>query len=160
THAWLERWSGEVANIALVVIALGSIAVRQPFTLGYAKEQAPREMWTNPGFLRTNYVLTWAWAIAFGIEAASGFYGDLVLDDSNNIRTAWISQTLPPIIAAQFTSWYPERVRALASIAGGEMGIRPPPLGDFLAQITPWISIIGVIVLSMDEGPWWVGVGL
>src|SRR5690606_27521160 len=38
THAWLERWSGEVANVALVVIALGSIAVRQPFTLAYAKE--------------------------------------------------------------------------------------------------------------------------
>ena len=79
THAWLERWSGEVANLALVAIAVGSILIRQPFTLAYAKEQAPRELWTNPVFLRTNYVLTWVWAIAFMIEAASGLYGDAVL---------------------------------------------------------------------------------
>jgi hypothetical protein len=154
THAWLERWSGEVANVALVAIALGSILVRQPFTLAYAKEQAPRELWDNPVFLRTNYLITWAWAIAFLIEAASGFYGDLVLDDSNNIWTGWIIQTFPLIVAAQFTLWYPERVEALGA------GVRAPPIGDFVAQVTPWISIVGVIVLATGEGPWWLGVGL
>lgn len=157
THAWLERWSGEVANIALVVIALGSIALRQPFTLAYAKESAPRELWSNPVFLRTNYVITWAWAIAFGIEAASGFYGDLVLDDSNNIWTGWIIQTFPLIVAAQFTLWYPQRIRALGALERGER-VRVPPVGDFLAQVTPWLTVIGIIVLSMDE-PWWLGVG-
>jgi hypothetical protein len=157
THAWLERWSGEVANIALVVIALGSIALRQPFTLAYAKESTPRELWSNPVFLRTNYVITWAWAIAFGIEAASGFYGDLVLDDSNNIWTGWIIQTFPLIVAAQFTLWYPQRIRALGALERGET-VRVPPLGDFLAQVTPWLTVIGIIVLSMDE-PWWLGVG-
>ncbi|MDO8211641.1 hypothetical protein [Conexibacter sp. CPCC 206217] len=159
THAWLERWSGEVANIALVVIAVGSILVRQPFTLAYAKESAPRELWKNPVFLRTNYLITWAWAIAFLIEAASGFYGDLVLDDSNNIWTGWIIQTFPMIVAAQFTLWYPQRVRALGIVAqGGEA--RVPPIGDFVAMVTPWISIVGVIALSMDAGPWWLGAGL
>lgn len=157
THTWLERWSGEIANVALVVIALGSIAARRPFTLAYAREQAPRELWTDPVFLRTNYLITWAWAIAFLIEAASGFYGDLVLDDSNNIWTGWIIQTLPLIVAAQFTIWYPERVRALGEIAHGEQAAAPP-VSEFLSQVTPWISIIGVIVLAMDEGPWWLGV--
>jgi hypothetical protein len=159
THAWLERWSGEVANVALVVIALGSIAMRQPFTLAYAKEQAPREMWTDPGFLRVNYVITWAWAIAFGIEAASGFYGDLVLDDSNNIWTGWIIQTFPLIVAAQFTLWYPQRIRAMAALGRGEAAT-VPPVGAFIAQVTPWVSIIGVVVLAMDEGPWWIGAAL
>lgn len=158
THAWLERWSGEVANVALVAIAVGSILIRQPFTLAYAKEQAPRELWTNPQFLRTNYVLTWVWAIAFLIEAGSGFYGDLVLDDSNNIWTGWIIQTLPLIVAAQFTLWYPERITALGAIAAGERGVKVPPISAFLAQVTPWLSIIGVIVLAMDEGPAWLGV--
>lgn len=160
THAWLERWSGEVANVALVAIALGSILVRQPFTLAYAKEQAPRELWDDPVFLRTNYLITWAWAIAFLIEAASGFYGDLVLDDANNIWTGWIIQTFPLIMAAQFTLWYPARVEAIGAIAQGETGVRAPPVGDFVSQVTPWISIVGVIVLAMGEGPWWLGVGL
>lgn len=159
THAWLERWSGEVANIALVAIALGSIAVRQPFTLAYAKEDAPRELWDDPAFLRTNYLITWAWAIAFLVEAASGFYGDLVLDDSNNIWTGWIIQTFPLIVAAQFTLWYPRRVEALGAIAQGEEAV-VPPVGEFIAMVCPWISIVGVIVLSMGEGPWWLGAGL
>lgn len=158
THAWLERWSGEVANVALVVIAVGSIVVRNPFTLAYAKDDAPPEIWDNPIFLRTNYVITWAWAIAFGIEAASGFYGDLVLDDSNNIWTGWIIQTLPLIVAAQFTLWYPRRVEALGDLARGE-GAVVPPLSEFLATVTPWLTAIGIIVLAMGEGPWWLGVG-
>lgn len=158
THAWLERWSGEVANMALVVIAVGSILIRQPFTLAYAKENAPRELWNNPVFLRTNYVLTWVWAIAFIIEAASGLYGDAVLDNSNNLWTGWIIQTLPLIIAAQFTLWYPDRVKALGAIERGEPTAPPPPIGNFIAQVTPWISIVGVISLASDAGPWWLGV--
>lgn len=159
THAWLERWSGEIANLALVVIALGSIAVRQPFTLAYAKENVPREMWDNPTFLRTNYLITWAWAIAFLIEAGSGFVGDLVLDDSNNLWTGWIIQTFPLIIAAQFTIWYPQRVRALARQAQGETDVKVPPTADFYAHCCPWLTVIGVIVLAMGGAPWWVGVG-
>jgi len=158
THAWLERWSGEIANLALVVIAVGSILLRQPFTLAYAKESAPRELWDNPLFLRTNYVITWVWAGAFIIEAASGFVGDLVLDDSNNLWTGWIIQTLPLIIAAQFTIWYPQRVRAERTLAaGGEAA--PPPVAEFVGHVTPWLTVIGVIVLAMGGAPWWVGVG-
>ncbi len=158
THAWLERWSGEVANLALVAIALGSIVVRQPFTLAYAKEGTPRELWHNPGFLRTNYLITWAWAIAFLIEAASGFVGDLVLDDANNLWTGWIIQTLPLIIAAQFTMWYPQRVRAMGRLAQGE-AVPVPTITEFLAHVWPWLTVIGVIVLAAGGAPWWVGVG-
>ncbi len=49
-------------------------------------------------FLRVNYLIAWVWVAAFAIEALSGFYGDAILDDSNNIWTGWIVQTLPPII--------------------------------------------------------------
>ncbi len=157
THAWLERWSGEVANLALVAIAIGSIVVRQPFTLAYAKESAPPELWDNPLFLRTNYVITWVWAIAFVIEAASGFVGDLVLDDSNNLWTGWVIQTLPLIWAAQFTIWYPQRVRALGERARGD-SVAVPPVADFLAHCSPWLTVIGVIVLAMGGAPWWIGV--
>jgi hypothetical protein len=160
THHWLERWSGEVANIALVVIALGSILIRNPFTLAYAKEEVEPEIWDNAVFLHTNYVLSWVWVGAFLIAALSGFYGDLVLDNPNNLWTGWIIQTLPMIVAAQFTIWYPKRVEALEAIEQGKAA-ELPPIGEFLGQVTPWISITGVVVLSAgDPTPWWVGAGL
>jgi hypothetical protein len=137
------------------VIVLGSLLVRQPFTLQYAREDAPREMWHEPHFLRANYVITWVWAMAFAIEAASGLYGDAVLRNSDNLWTGWIIQTLPLIIAAQFTIWYPNRLRAV-----GEGRIdEAPTLGDFGVTVTPWITVIGILSLSFDAGPVWLGVG-
>ena len=159
THAWLERWSGEVANIALVAIAVGSILIRQPFTLAYAKEQAPRELWSNPVFLRTNYVLTGVWAIAFAIEAASGLYGDWVLRQ--------LEQPLDRLDHPDAAADRRRAVHALVPRARARRSARssaasgptpPPPVGDFVAQVTPWISIVGVIALASDAAPWWVGV--
>ncbi len=154
THDWLELWGGEVANVALVLVAVISLAIRDPFTLAYAKEDTPKELWDNPKFLRTNYILTSVWAVAFGIEALSGFLGDQVLENSNNIWTGWIAQTLPLIWAAQFTLWYPARVRAAGA---GEEG---PPITEFLSQATPWIAISGVISLFVGDTPEWISIAL
>jgi len=110
TRAWLELWGGEVANLAVFGIAFGSVLLRMPFTLQYAREDVAEEYWHEPEFLRINYLLTWVWVVAFAIEAASGLVGDAVLHDSNNIWTGWIIQTLPLIVAAQFTIWYPNRL--------------------------------------------------
>jgi hypothetical protein len=154
TRTWLELWGGEVANVALFVIVLGSILVRQPFTLQYAKEDAPPEMWTEPHFIRANYVISWVWALAFFIEAASGWYGDAVLRDSNNLWTGWIIQTLPMIIAAQFTIWYPNRLRALGAGRISEA----PTLRDFAGTVTPWLTAVGILSLCFDAAPEWLGI--
>lgn len=154
TRTWLELWGGEVANIALFVIVLGSILVRQPFTLQYAREDAPPEMWEEPHFIRANYVISWVWALAFFIEAASGWYGDAVLRDSNNLWTGWIIQTLPMIIAAQFTIWYPNRLRALGAGRISEA----PTLRDFAGTVTPWLTGIGILSLCFDAAPEWLGI--
>jgi hypothetical protein len=155
-HDWLERWGGEVANIALVAIALGSIVVRRPFTLSYAKEDTPPEVWGTPEFMRVNYLIAWVWVVAFAIEAISGFVGDAVLHDPNNLWTGWIIQTFPLIVAAQFTIWYPNRLEALADGRAESA----PTVRDFLGTVTPWITIIGIISLSADAAAEWVGITL
>ena len=33
-------------------------------------------------------------------------------------------------------------------------------MADFLATVTPWVTIIGIIVLSMGAAPEWLGIGL
>jgi hypothetical protein len=155
TRNWLELWGGEVANIALVVIVLGSILLRRPFTLPYAREDTPPEYWGTPEFMRVNYLIAWVWAAAFIVQAASGFYGDAVLGDNTNIWTGWIVQTLPVIIAAQFTFWYPARLDAVRE--GTESA---PTVAGFLATVTPWVSAVGIVVLLLGGGPEWLGITL
>jgi len=155
TRAWLELWGGEVANLAVFGIAFGSVLLRMPFTLQYAREDVAEEYWHEPEFLRINYLLTWVWVVAFAIEAASGLVGDAVLHDSNNIWTGWIIQTLPLIVAAQFTIWYPNRLDAIR-----EGRKSAPTVRDFLATVMPWITITGIIVLSVDGAPESVGIAL
>ena len=108
----LDNWSGEMSNVALTVIAFGSILFRVPFTLQYAREEAPRELWDNPAFIRTNYVISAFWGGAFLVAALAGAYGDLILDNSNNLWTGWVIQTLALLVAIQFTEWYPKVVQA------------------------------------------------
>jgi hypothetical protein len=160
TRDWLELWGGETANIALLVIVLGSVLIRKPFTLQYAKEDTPREYWDTPEFMRVNYLISWVWVAAFAIEAASGFIGDAVLDNSNNIWTGWIIQTFPLIIAAQFTIWYPARLDAMREASASEQAASVPTVSDFAGTLTPWITVIGIIVLSVGGAPVAVGVGL
>ena len=52
-------------DAGLLVIVLISMAIGRPFTLQYAREQVPQEAWSSPVFIRTNYVISAAWALAF-----------------------------------------------------------------------------------------------
>ncbi|HVA40719.1 MAG TPA: hypothetical protein VNF49_08650, partial [Candidatus Binataceae bacterium] len=42
-------------------VAWASVALGQPFTFAYAREQAPPEFWDNPIFHRINWILTLVW---------------------------------------------------------------------------------------------------
>jgi hypothetical protein len=156
TRTWLEMWGGETANMALFLLVLGTVLIRRPFTLQYAKESTPEEYWHTPQFLHVNYVISWVWVAAFAIEAASGLFGDAVLEDPNNIWTGWIIQTFPMIVAAQFTIWYPNRYEAVLEGRTDEM----PTVADFLGTVCPWVTVIGIIVLYAGGAPEWLGIAL
>lgn len=160
THRWLENYSGEVANIALMAIALGSMACRLPFTLQYAREQVPREFWGEPRFLRTNYYITGAWGAAFAVAAIAGAYGDLVLHNSHNLWTGWIIQIAAIIAALQFTQWYPDVARARSLRERGLSGPPEPPLSSLLIPLAGYLTPVGIVVLVSGAGPVWLGVAL
>ncbi|MEV4946748.1 hypothetical protein [Streptomyces sp. NPDC053755] len=159
TLRWLETYAGEVSNIALVVIAFGSMAVRMPFTLQYAREQVDPAYWRTPVFLRTNYLITGAWGLAFLVAAVAGAYGDLVLHNADNIWTGWIIQILAVIAALRFTLWYPDVARARARSAAGRPGSEAPPLSGLFVPLAGLLVPVGVAVLVFDE-VWWLGVAL
>lgn len=157
---WLRVWADELSNIALVAIAAGSILVRHPFTLPYAREKVRPELWTTPRFIRTNYAISAAWVAAFAVAAATGFYADAVLGDSDDLWAAWIIPTAAMLCAVQFTLWYPRVVRARADLELGRPTDPPPPPVEMLTGMVAYLPLAGILVLSFDAGPWWVGVGL
>ena len=97
-------------DIGLLLIVLISIALQRPFTLQYAREQVAREYWGSPRFVRTNYVITAVWALAFAVMVAA----DLVMLYATDLppRVGIIATVLAIVGAVKFTSWYPERATA------------------------------------------------
>ena len=157
---WLDRWSSELANIAIALIALGSIAFRTPFTIQYAREEVPRENWNSPLFLHVNYVITWIWAAAFVITAIAGWIGDGPLNQPDNIWTSWLIQIALMILAVKCTEWYPDYARGRVEHGTGQRGDSRPGPGSLLLPLTGYISTIGIVLLVVGGTPWWVGVGL
>ena len=94
-------------DAGLLVIVLLSLAVRQPFTIQYARERLAPELWQTRGFLRTNDVITSVWAGAFALMVGA----DLVMlyVPSVPVRAGvWV--TILAIFGAyRFTEWYPKR---------------------------------------------------
>lgn len=54
-----------------MILALASLVLRKPVTLEYAHEQLAEITWNTPRFIRANYILTAAWALAFSLMAAA-----------------------------------------------------------------------------------------
>jgi len=97
-------------DAGLLVIVLITLAVGKPFTLQYAREQVAPELWMSPEFIRTNYVITAVWALAFVVMVIA----DLILLYLPDVPPrVGIWATIAALLGAiKFTSWYPERRKA------------------------------------------------
>ncbi|MEU2390987.1 hypothetical protein [Streptomyces sp. NPDC007369] len=160
TRTWLETYAGEVANFTLTTIAFGSMAVGIPFTLQYAREQTDPSVWNTPAFLRTNYMITGVWGLAFLVAGLAGLYGDLILRSPDNMWTNWIIQILAIVAALRFTAWYPDVVRARAAREAKGLGREPPNAASLLLPVAGLLVPIGIAVLIFDSDLWWLGVAL
>jgi hypothetical protein len=98
-------------DAGLLLIVLVSLAIGRPFTLQYAREQVAPELWSNLAFVRTNYVITAIWALAFVVMVLT----ELALLYVPNLpqRVGIIVIVLALVGAMKFTGWYPEHARSL-----------------------------------------------
>jgi hypothetical protein len=94
-------------DVGLLLIVLATLIIGKPFTLQYAREQVPQNLWDTPQFIRSNYVITGVWSGAFLILVLA----DLILI----YRTDWpskigiLASVLASVGAFKFTRWYPGR---------------------------------------------------
>jgi hypothetical protein len=156
--AWLEKWSGEISSLALAAFAFGSLLLRNPFTLPYAKEITPKEYWDSPIFLRVNRIISLVWALSFTVSAAAGLYGDMVLNQPDNFWTAWIIPIGVLLFAFSFSEWYPDTVTAEGPRAPGEPPEIAPPLIKLFDFLPPFVTIVGIAMLVTDNDPAWLAI--
>jgi hypothetical protein len=99
-----------VVDCGLLLIAATSIAIRNPFTLQYAREQTQQEFWNTPVFIRTNYIITAVWTLAFLVttaaDATATFNKKFPLSLDIGVGLAALA------LAVIFTARYPVLVRA------------------------------------------------
>jgi intracellular septation protein A len=96
----------------LLLVVLASLVLKNPFTLQYAREETPQELWSNPLFIALNVRITWAWALAFAINAGA----DALLAFVPAVPI-WVDVTLAVgslAGAALFTTQEAKRARARA----------------------------------------------
>jgi len=96
-------------DAGLLIIVLASMAMRQPFSLQYARQSVDPRHWDSPEFLRINYVISAAWAVAFAVLVLA----DVVMVYLPALPHAFgvATTVLALAVAAWFTGCYPEQRR-------------------------------------------------
>jgi hypothetical protein len=93
-------------DTGIFVVSLGSILARRPFTLQYAHEVVDANTARQPGFLRVNYIITWAWTIA-ALLMMIGNVAILYMP-SLPLWTGLLIAFAARNSAVLFTKWYPQ----------------------------------------------------
>jgi hypothetical protein len=107
----LDKYSQAISSGALGIIALGSIVFRHPFTIDYAKQKAPPEVWHTAVFHRINRVLSSVWAAVFLICAVLGLAAQQSAAKGMRDWLNWYIPIAAIFLAFRFTKWYPEQAR-------------------------------------------------
>lgn len=93
----------------LLLIVVASMVVGRPFTLHHARRRVSAQVARSPRFLRTNNILSGAWAVAFAVLVAADLL--MVLSPQTPASLA-IGLTLAALAgAAWFTKTYTARLR-------------------------------------------------
>lgn len=109
------------ADVGVLAIALVSLAIGKPFTLQYAREMVDAETAQLPGFTTANYVITWAWVLAFVLMILANALVIYVpgLPLWSGLAIAFAVRNT----AVYFSRWYPEYRKAkLAALAIAQSG--------------------------------------
>lgn len=121
------NWSPVAVRLAVdggvLAIALLSLAIRLPFTLQYARESVDVETSKLPGFMKANYIITWAWTGAFVLMLVA----DMLMIYMPSLPL-WIGFAIAFAArnsAVAFTKWYPQYRRAKYGAAKPAEPLKP-----------------------------------
>ncbi|HEY1652732.1 MAG TPA: hypothetical protein VGG09_12680 [Acidimicrobiales bacterium] len=114
----VDQYSQVIASGALAAIAFLSVVFAHPFTVDYARESTPPEVWHTPLFKHVNVVLTLIWGVIFGLTALLGV---AAVNATSKGAHDWFSWYLPIILIIggfKLNAWYPDAARKKAGLGG------------------------------------------
>jgi hypothetical protein len=154
-------WSATEVRLAVdigtLAIALASIAIRAPFTLQYAREMVDAETMKMPGFLRANYIITWAWTGAFVLMLIANLL--MIYLPSLPFWVGLGIGVAARNCAVYFTKWYPayRQMKYGAATAGAlvspSRSVIASEAKHSRAASTDWIaSSQGLLAMTNSQG--------
>ncbi len=120
-QAWFITKMGLFSQLMLNFITWGSILFKKPFTLDYAKEHVPQELWNHPVFLQKNYIITGVWGCYFLLGFLSAEIR--IYEPGINRGLIEIFDNVAMLGAVFFTSFYSKHKKVpRGNLGGGEAG--------------------------------------
>ncbi len=102
---------GPIANsLVLAGMAFGTLAMKNPFTYQYAKEDWDKSYWNDPAFIKINEIITSVWGWIFVFNALLGALAVFVFSTGGLFITLLLTVILPNagvVVGIIFSSLFP-----------------------------------------------------
>jgi len=96
------------------VAAWMSVAIGRPFTIAYARENAPPEFWQHPIFLRLNFVMSLFWSGLLSVNVGLAMIGVIIGGTFGRLVPGLALPMILLILGFVFNSRFPPRYFAYA----------------------------------------------
>jgi hypothetical protein len=103
--------------VGLLLLLAGSVIVRRPFSIDYARLDPREAAWEPALFLKVNYIVSAVWIAALAAMAITD--GAVTLDPGLQIYGSIAVGVLALAGAVTFTLVYPARVARRSALPGG-----------------------------------------
>jgi len=97
-------------DAGIFLVTLTSIVIRRPFTLQYALEVVDAQTMRLPGFIRANYIITWAWTASMLLMMVGNV--TLIYLPGLPLWSGLLIAFAARNSAVYFTKWYPKYRKA------------------------------------------------
>lgn len=104
-------------DAGVLAISLGSLAIRHPFTLQYAREVVDAKTAVLPGFIKANYIITWAWTACMVLMMIGNIL--MIYLPSLPLWAGLAIAIAARSTAVYFTKWYPDYHKAKFATPAG-----------------------------------------
>ncbi|WP_346355380.1 hypothetical protein [Azotosporobacter soli] len=118
-NMWVVKHLGVLSHGTLATFTWGSIILKNPFTLEYAKMRVAPEQWTAPAFIRKNNILTGVWGCAFLISFIDAVLKLTFFPSAGVVFE--VIDTTALVAAATFTARYTKKENAAPPKSEEEM---------------------------------------